>query len=348
MIANVSNAAVGLLSRASAARLQTELTRGQQELSSGRHHDVGLVLGSRSSVAASLRSQLAEADAYLHSNDAASARFSAIDTVLDSLTVIAQSMQKTLLSRGAGAAADTEISDEALAALGQLISNANTTFDGAYVLSGRGVVGPPLKEFSNAAVDGPGQTLIRAFRGRFGREPGDPANAGISAADLRSFLDEEFAQLFDADGWKANWANATDTSDEIRISASGTIVNSATAASPAIRDLVKSFAMIAGPGLETLNRDARDVLVSEATKALGDAIRELSELTAGVGLKRSRIADASTQLGAQQTQLRIRLDDLETVDPAEISIRMSTLTAQLQASYQVTVKLAQLSLANFV
>ncbi|HMN70966.1 MAG TPA: flagellar hook-associated family protein [Rhodoblastus sp.] len=348
MITTVSTATAQLLTRATIGRLQSELSRAQQELSSGRHSDIGLALGYRSGADASLRAQIATKDALIASDNYLTARFGAVDDTLGAMTKVAQSLQQALLSTNAGGADASTIGEQAKAALKQVVSLANTTFDGSYLFAGLSNDGSPLNDVSFDTADGPGAAVNEAFQARFGARPGDSATSAVSGADMQSFLDTEFTQLFNPGNWATLWAHATDNTGESWISESLSLTSSATAASPAMRDLMKSLTMLAGLGLPALGADARSAVVAQATSALGQSIQKLTDLSSDVGLKKALVQDANDELQAQKVQLQNRLSDIESVDTAEVSVRLSTLSTQLQASYQTTAKLANLSLVNFI
>lgn len=339
----ISNATLNATSRASIARLQGELAKAQEELSSGRRADIGRDLGSRSIAVAQLRGRIGESQAILDANSVASARLEATKASLGSLTNLAQSMQQKLLGGGAGIVDAGTLIEEARAAVDQTISIANSTFDGAYLFVGLGV-GKALNEFAG----GPATAVNSAFQAKFGAIPGDAANAAISPDQIQSFLDTEFSGLFDDANWTPVWSNASDASPEARISETISIENSTTANQQAIRDLLGALTMVAGLGLQSFDARTAQTVVASAATRLGGALAELATLQAETGVKQNMIDEASNELTARQTAFKGRLDEFESVDPVDVSMRISALSAQLQASYQVTSKLAQLSLVNFI
>ncbi len=106
--------------------------------------------------------------------------------------------------------------------------------------------------------------------------------------------------------------------------------------------------MLAGLGLASLNADARGTIIAQATSTLAQSIHGLTNLSSDIGAKNAMVQDMSDEIQAQNVHLKSRLTDMESVDPAEASIRLSTLSTQLQASYQTTAKLADLGLVNFI
>ena len=346
MIQSISTAASGLLSRTSSSRLQTLLLQAQEELSSGRQSDVGLHLGVRSALDSSLRTRIAAASALAESGKLVAARFSSVDATLSSLAQTAQSALQAALGDTANNAGVLE--QTATAGLSQVMSLANSSFDGTYLLSGSSGGGKPLNEIAFDSSDGPGAAVRNAFVEKFGIAPGDSAASSISAADMKSFLDSEYQALFSPTQWSSVWSNASDHSDESRIAEGLSVYNPATANASGVQDLVKSLVMLAGLGIGSLNAGARAEVVSHAVATLGQASSGLAALSGQLGLSRTKIQDASDLLQAQQAQAQAQLNDLESVDPAEVSVRITELSTQLQASYQVTAKLAKLSLVNFL
>lgn len=344
----VSSATIANVSRNQTSRLQGELLRAQDELASGRRRDIGLSDGARAVSATLLRAKIEEGDAFVASNRLVAARLTAADGALASLTSAAQTVQNALLQAGSGAVGAPALAQHARAALDQVVAIANATFDGGSLFSGLNGGAAPLNAFSSQSPTGPAQALQAAFVAKFGTAPGSPASASIAPSDMLSFLDGEFSALFEDPGWNAHWSNASDEKPDFRISESASIQDAVTGNDRAIRDVVKSLAMAAGLGVETLSAETRQAVLTRAAGSLGQALSGLSGLSAELGLKSNVVADASKQIELQQTQLKGRLDDVESADPAEVSTRLSLLSAQLQASYQITAKLAKLSLVNFI
>lgn len=344
----VSLAHSSATTRASTERLRADLQRAQQELASGRRSDIGLADGARSIAAVSTRADILEGQAFLDANSIASSRLSALETTLGSLKDIAQGLQQQILGGGFGATEAKAISQAGLAALRQAIAAADTTFDGLYLLSGLNDGSRPLSEFAQESGSAPTQALDQAFQSKFGSLPGDRGNSSISPSDMQAFLESDFAGMFEPLGWNDNWSNASDFGSEFRISDTASLKYPAVGNSAAVRDLIESLTMVAGLGLDTLSSDTRQFVLDRAAMKLGNAIAEITTTAATVGLSQSTIEEASKLLSLRQDQLSARLDEFETAEPAEIGVRISTLSEQLQASYQVTAKLARLSLINYL
>lgn len=346
MITSLSQ--TNLVTRASIARLQAELARAQQELASGRHSDIGRSYGARSVAVSSIRGNIADLQAITDGNKIASARLSASGNALESIMSVARSVQQQLLNVGSGVADGRAIGEAGLAALNQTISICNTTFNGVYLFAGLNDGAKPLNEFRPGAANGPSEQLRQAFQSQFGRLPGDQGNAAIAVSDMKSFLDTTFSQMFSSDQRKNIWSSASDVGAEFRISQTESLRYPAIGNSSALRDLVQSLTMIAGLGLETLNADTRQLAIDRAAATLGNALAEFSAVVGQVGISQNAAEAANQRLSSQHVQLAARLDELESIDPAEVAIRISSLSEQLQASYQVTTKLAHLSLVNFI
>lgn len=344
----VSLATASAATKVSADRLRAELARAQQELASGRRSDIGLVDGARSIAVSSARADISEIQTFLDANKITSSRLSAFENALGSLKDIAQGLQQQILGQGFGSTDAKAISQAGLAALNQAIAVANTSFDGVYLFSGLNDGSRPLTEFLPGSASAPAQALDQAFQSRFANLPGAQANVSIAPSDMQAFLDTVLAKMFESDGWTDNWSKASDFGSEFRISNTVSLTYPAVGNSTGMRDLVESLTMVAGLGLDTLSSDTRQAVMDRAAAKLGDAIAEITTTTAAVGLSRSTLEDASTLLSLRHDQMSVRLDEIEAADPAEIGARISTLSEQLQASYQVTAKLAHLSLINYL
>jgi flagellar hook-associated protein 3 FlgL len=74
----------------------------------------------------------------------------------------------------------------------------------------------------------------------------------------------------------------------------------------------------------------------------------IQNLIAKNGLNQTQIDDASTRHEATLTVVKSQIDDIESVDLADASAKITQLRTQLQASFELTAQLKSLSLVNFL
>ena len=115
----------------------------------------------------------------------------------------------------------------------------------------------------------------------------------------------------------------------------------------AVRDTLKSLALIALSGDEDTIGDKRAFL-SAGNSTAGSAIEGVVGLQASLGVREERIAIAQSSYQGEIATLGIAMNDLTGRDQAEAATEMRLLESQLEAAYLTTSRLAGLSLTNFL
>jgi flagellar hook-associated protein 3 FlgL len=343
-----SSASLTNETRLSIARVQAQLLDAQKELASGRHADVGVTLGATTGIAVSMRQDLDQIQSIKDSNGIVLTRMQASQAALDALTTNAKSFLSTLIGGQSTAVPAETTFQQAQAGLQTLQDQLNASLDGQYLFSGINSDVKPVEDFFANPPSASGQAVADAFQAKFGISPSDPAAANISASDMKDFLDNEFSDLFSDANWSSTWSAASDKAVSNRISRSETAVTSTTANDPAFRTLSETYAMVAGLGFTNLNPSAQQVIVQKATELAGNAVGGLIKVQSALGVTQQRVQQSNDQIDTQVSFLTNSINGLETVDPTEVTTRITSLTTQLEAAYQVTNRLNNLSLMDYL
>ena len=328
----------------SVSRLQTEISKTTKEIASGRHADVGLTLGLKTGQSVSLYATQASITAQTQSNTFAASVLSTTQTARSHILENANSFLADLVTGSSSFADDSTLVSQADSTLSTLISALNTSDGERYVFGGTNSGVVPMAEYDN----GPATAVNDAFYAAFGMYPDDANVSSISASDLTTFLDGDFAALFGDPGWSNTWSSASDTVLTSKISNSSRVDIASTANEEGMRNLTMAATMVAKLGTANLSAAAREVLLSKATTAAGAAVTQITQESANLGISQNRITQANKVLTESKTLVATRLTSLEGVDTAEAKTRLDTMTTQLQMSYSTTAKLMQLSLLNYV
>ena len=192
------------------------------------------------------------------------------------------------------------------------------------------------------------QAVDAAFLAEFGFIQSDPAAAGISAADMESFLDGAFAAQFDQPAWSTNWSVASDENVTSRISPDTLIESGTNANIEPFRKLAMAFTMMAELGGDGLNDQAYIAMTEKAVVAASEAIGEITLEQGRLGIAQQRVDRADRIMSLQLDILNKDISDLESVDPFETTTRLNQLISQIEVSYAVTGRLQQLSLVRFL
>jgi flagellar hook-associated protein 3 FlgL len=335
-------------SKLSLMKLQAKLAEAQKEVASGRLADVGLSLGSQTGQTVSLRQQLTRLQTITDTNAVAKTRLDASQAALDGIAKNAQQFLDQLLAmRDSATGADT-IPSLAKSGLAAFTDAVNSTVDGSYLFSGINADVKPLDDYFQSPASGAQNAVAGAFQSAFGMAPTDVGVAGISAADMQSFLDGPFAGLFDDAGWSTDWSSASEQNARSRISTSELVDTSTNANAPAFRKLAQAFVMVADLGTQSLDTDTCKTVIDQATKLVGEAIGGFTALQADLGSAQARVKSADERMSIQIDIITTHIGALESVDPTEASTKVTSLLNQIEAAYAMTARIQQLSLLNYL
>ncbi len=333
---------------ATTMQVRRDLETANLELASGRHADMGLALGGRASVLVEARAQRTLLEGLKDDAGIVASRLSAVQLSLANMVDGAHAMLGTLMPLRTGQMDPAVAAGQARGHFAAMIAAVNATSHGSFVFGGINVGEAPLADFFAEPPPAARQAVADAFVARFGFPPGDPAAAGISAADMADFLDNVLAPLFASPQWESLWSAATDETMKSLVSLNDVVSATASANDPAIRKLAMGYVMVAGLGLESLGRAARDVVAERAVRTFGEAIAGLNEMRGIVGVQEKRVADARERLDVQMAWLDQQITGMEQVDLHAVAMRINALQTMLEASYAVSGRLQNLTLLNYM
>ncbi|MEO1135517.1 MAG: flagellin [Pseudomonadota bacterium] len=209
------------------------------------------------------------------------------------------------------------------------ISAFNTRYEGRNLFSGDAVNQPSLAD---------AETLLTDIRAIFA---GAADNAQLQA-DLDTYFNDPaggFATTIYTGG--AGDAARTEISD-------GELINySAKADEQPVRDLMRSLSALVVAN-ESTTFSERNEALSAAGGGMIQAANDLIDIRARVGAAEERIVAADKRLEAEATAFSATYNERTARDPFEAASRLQALESQLQASYVVTSRISQLTLANFL
>lgn len=330
-------------------RSQVEIQNLQKEVVTGRYADIGESLGASASRSVTLNREVFRLETMKDSNSLVTQRLSASQLALNEMSAQAQNLLEAFIAVNSSddanrlAVADQEVRN----ALDSFTDAANTSSNGEYLLGGVNTDTKPLSDYQ-AAGSAAKATFDAAFFTRFGFSQNDPAAAGISVADMDDFLTNTLEPLFTGAQWNADWSTASDSNVTSRISRTELVESNANAN----EDGIRKFALASIMGIELLSSpisdEVRSLVNSRAIEHAGEAVNKIDNIRSKLGISENRVSKANTALDAQIEIFELHVADLEGVDAYEASTRMKSLLAQIETSYQLTARLQQLSLTNFL
>jgi len=330
--------------RSTLDKLQSEIVKANKEVVTGRHSDVGLALGRATGKSLSLRQERAELDALTDSNASVTLRLKTTSAALDQVRTVADNFRDSLVGMRVTAQDVPLVQSQARAGLEKLISNLNESAGGQYLFGGTNSKVEPLKDYealAKGAVD-------TAFAAYFGFPKTSAADvAGIEPDEMKGFIEQLSNDVF-SDRWDNLWSNASSQNIQSLISPTERVDTSTNANESGIRKLAMAYVMAFDLGIENLNDETREYVVSMVIGTLGEGVSEVTQVQADLGTAQRKIDDANERMSLQKTFYEERITNYEAVDPAEAKIRVDQLSTQIQTSYSLTVQLNQLSLIKFL
>lgn len=332
--------------RQSVIQAQAGLAQAQTEVSSGAQDDLGLYLGAKAGTSVSLKNQIDALQGYTASNSVAATRLDATATTLTSMISAAQAMSATLVTASSAGGSTSGLQTNGAAGLQALLSGLNTSVGGQYVFGGINSAAQPLSSY--ASTSKAKQSVDDAFQQTFGFAQSSSDAATISGTEMKSFLDGNFNNLFDDSGWSSNWSSASNTAISTDLSSSQKETTSISANQSGFRQIAAAYTMLSEFTGSTMSDDAKAAVVAKASSLIAVGTATLTDAQAAVGTTQAAIEATATRTNAQITVLKGSVSDLDSVDTYELSTRVTALQTQLQASYELTSRLQQLSLVNYL
>jgi len=346
--ATISSLAMWDAARTSMSRTQSQLASTSQEVSSGRHYDVGIALGTETARAINARLVIEDIDAIVAMNGVAGERLSTMQSSISAMREVANNLF-TEATQAAQSDADRQhFVESARSMLATLTTLLSATSNGTYVLSGVNNLSAPVSDYLAEPPSAARSAVIAAFTSEFGIAPDDPAVSNITAAGIRTYWSGAYSALFEDPNWQSVFSSASDNPTELRIGPQEHAAYSVSANDAGVRKLYSALVAVVDAGAGEMNSDTFAALAGLVADTAGSAAADLVRSEASLGAAQSRIANANSRMQVNRSILEKVVGDLESVDQAEASTRLNNLTTQLQVSYAVTARMFSLSLLDYL
>jgi flagellar hook-associated protein 3 FlgL len=327
---------------------QSSLTTAMTEESTGQYANLGLELGEQSGYELSIKEQAGLLQALTAGNSVVSTNLSTAQSALSAISSSAQTTLNDLATWTPSANSGASLQNMGQSALQSLVASANTTSGGQYVFGGINSAAAPMADYYSTPASAAKTAIDQAFQTAFGVLPTDPAAANISVSALQSFLAGPFAALFQGTSWSADWSSASSANTSAEI-APGQIVTTSTNANQAgFQELAQAYAMLSEFGGSQLSGAAQQAVATAATSLVSQGIDSMTNIQAGLGSAQSAVTDANDTMNSQFTILEQQVDNLDDVNANTTAAQISSLTNQIQMAYELTSRLQQLNLAQYL
>jgi len=317
------------------------------ELSSGRKFDVGLDLGTRTGESVTLRSEFGFLHGIIDTNALTKSRLDVSQAAMQDILTDAQDFMSTLVALIENPAYGDVLETDAKGNMGQLTARLNSQLNGSFLFAGINSDQRPIADYSDPAA--PNKVAAdTAFLAEFGFAQNDPNVATITPAAMSGYLAGNFDAMFQNPAWGTNWSTASDTPLVSRIAANQSVNSSVSANQDAFRELAQVYTMMSDLGNSKLPDDTLKVVMDTAFEKLGSAIGKLTSEMGKLGTVQQQVAQSSDRIKIQTDILNKRINDLETVNLEETSVRLNTALTQLETTYAVTARMQGLSLLKYI
>ena len=327
---------------------QSSLTTAMTEESTGQYADLGLELGEQSGYELSIKEQAGLLQALTAGNSAVSTNLSTAQSALSAISSSAQTTLNDLATWTPSANSGASLQNMGQSALQSFVASANTTSGDQYVFGGINSAAAPMADYYSTPTSAAKTAIDQAFQTAFGVLPTDPAAANISASALQSFLAGPFAALFQGTSWSADWSSASSVDTSAEIAPGQTVTTSTNANQAGFQQLAQAYAMLSEFGGSSLSGAAQQAVATAASSLVSQGIDSMTNIQAGLGSIQSAVSDANDTMNSQLTILEQQVDNLDDVNANTTAAQISNLTNQIQMAYELTSRLQQLNLAQYL
>jgi len=331
-----------------AMQAQSSLTTAMTEESTGQYADLGLQLGEQSGYELSLKEQVGQLQTLTSNNSIVSTSLSTAQSALSAISSSAQTTLNDLATWTPSANSGASLQNMGQSALQSLIASANATSGDQYVFGGINSAVAPMADYYSTPASAAKTAIDQAFQTAFGILPTDPAAANISASAMQSFLSGPFAALFEGASWSADWSSASSANTSAEIAPGQTATTSTNANQPGFQELAQAYAMLSEFGGSELSGAAQQAVATAASSLVSQGMDSMTNIEAELGSTQSAVTNANSAMSSQLTILQQQVGNLDDVNANTTAAQINSLTNQIQMAYELTSRLQELNLAQYL
>lgn len=331
----IDNSITSIQRRIADAQLQISTGKQSQVYSGYSGQDVRLLI--------SLKEQRTSVESYVDTINNAKVKTTTIDASLVTFTDITQDLRKKLYEQVEGLYENSALALQtfANAAIDQVTNFLNQTSDGKYLFNGTDTdTQPVIDSATTKALYAGFSTVGPPVIG-----PGQPAlSAAGGFADVQTFVEEFFAT-------DANWNSVTTPAPgslQARIDQGVDVTFGELANDDAFEEVMEVLYAFANVNFQAGDDAEYEALVNWGIGKVEAAFDVINDMVGQNGVVASQMQTRLDEHKDGLTLLETQILDIEDVDPYEAVSLFQTLQAQLEASYQTTSLLRNLTLTKFL
>jgi flagellar hook-associated protein 3 FlgL len=274
----------------------------------------------------------------------------------DALTSIASAVQ-SIASASLGINASTQgatVATQATSTMSQILDLLNTQYDGNALFAGDATSSPPMQSIN--AAGGPLAAVNAVLNAAVTANGGQP----LTSANVQSLLTgpNGLSSIFNntnsnpALNYNSAFYAAPDDGKptQVLIGQNQTLSYSVKGNQPAFTGLMQGLSMLTLLGAPSTQLDdtAKSAILTQAGSLISQAQNELTTQQGQLGSVQAQLQQVATAQQTAASNTNQQISTLEGADQTAVATQLSTLQTQLQASYQVTADLSQLTLSHYL
>lgn len=322
--------------RSNTARLRSALHVLTQEIASGEVADLGQRLRGNSGILNDIETRLTLTEQYQRNVKEAAVQTNEQQEALGVVHDVTSKLAATILASPVPAnpkALDAYVM-EAEQALTTMVSRLNLEYGGQYLFSGLAIDQPPLIS---------AEEILDKL---------EELTEGLASADevSRKVFDWFDAPLGSGGFSDVAYKGTLEDVRRLRVSGSHYIELGASAADPAIRNLLKGVALtaLAGRGVAEDQYDKKLALMRRGGEIASGNEPALVAYMARIGIRQKDLEVQGVENTTSLSILQRTRNDIRQVDPYETSVALTETESQLEILYTLTARLSKLNLTEYL
>ncbi|MCB1342119.1 MAG: hypothetical protein KDK24_13840 [Pseudooceanicola sp.] len=351
LIANISTLQSSLARRRENARLMTGMAKAEKEVTTGLRADLFRDLGQRAAESVRLRNIVQRNDGFIASNKLLAGRMEVTGLAMTEIRQVADDFLALAVSgSNPGSAISSELQASARIAIGQIVVQANTVYQGGHIFAGIDQDKVPLQRWDQVNA-GTGLSPEDVMTAIVGTGPVTLADVNALTAEIDGVFDGSHATV--GYRYEETFFNGTPAATgprvEARIGEGVTISHGIQANDTGFTELMQGLSMLASMDISQIaDQDAYTAWLDAAVQKISQGSHKLLGAQTELGSFQGLVEETIDRHESVNDVYANRMLDLEGVDAYEAATRLTLLQTQLESSYAVTARLSSLTLLNFL
>jgi len=335
--------------------MNSQLNTLTAENSSGLKSNPAAAMGDNAALLYSLQMQADQQNTLQTTATNAGNQLDAMQTALTSMASSVQTIATaTINTASTTPEGQVALADEASSTMSQVLDLLNTQYAGSALFAGDAQSSPPMQ--SANATGGPVDAVNTILNNAVAANGGQPLTSANVASLLSGpdGLSSVFSNTNSNPALNYNSAFYTAPDDgkptTVPIGLNQTLQYNVKGNQPAFSDLLQGLSMLSmlsAPSTQ-LDSTAKAAILTQATTMIGQAQNELTTTQGQLGAVQAQLSQVSTAQQNAANNTTQQISTMESVDPVAAATKLSALQNQLEASYQVTSQLSQLTLSHYL